>query len=137
MLSGAISAALADTAWAGLTGDADYGEALYESCSLPDYDYSAALKSAKWDARGPETTMMFGKIRAMGVNIFDEGAPGSDTVKMLVAAFAKFAIPYQIRVPPSAASSRGGTRRSRRNRTCCHACGPCRTGTRKPTRPSG
>lgn len=75
------------------------------------YEYAteiaAALKSAKWDARGPETTMMFGKIRAMGVNIFDEGALRSDTVKILVAAFAKFAIPYQIRVPPSAAPHSG------------------------------
>jgi cytochrome c len=71
MLSAAISAALAGTAWAGgLPGDASHGEALYESCqdchsldkndvgprhrgvfgrkaaSLTDYDYSDALKSA-------------------------------------------------------------------------------------------
>ena len=71
MLAAAISAALAGTAWAGgLTGDAGHGEALYEACqdchsldkndvgprhrgvfgrkaaSLPDYDYSDALKSA-------------------------------------------------------------------------------------------
>jgi len=71
MLAAAISAALAGTAWAGgLTGDASHGEALYEACqdchsldkndvgprhrgvfgrkaaSLPDYDYSDALKSA-------------------------------------------------------------------------------------------
>jgi hypothetical protein len=58
------------------------------------------LKSANWDASGPETTMMYGNIRAMGVNLFDNGAPGSDTTKILVAAFAKFAIPYQTRVPP-------------------------------------
>jgi cytochrome c len=71
MLAGAISAALAGTAWAGgLAGDAARGETLYEVCqdchsldkndvgprhrgvfgrkaaSLPDYDYSDALKSA-------------------------------------------------------------------------------------------
>jgi cytochrome c len=71
MLAAAISAALAGTAWAGgLTGDAARGETLYEACqdchsldkndvgprhrgvfgrkaaSLPDYDYSDALKSA-------------------------------------------------------------------------------------------
>jgi cytochrome c len=71
VLSVAISAALTGTAWAGpLTGDAGHGEALYEACqdchsldkndvgprhrgvfgrkgaSLPDYDYSDALKSA-------------------------------------------------------------------------------------------
>ena len=70
MLAAAISA-LAETAWAGgLTGDAARGETLYEACqdchsldkndvgprhrgvfgrkaaSLPDYDYSDALKSA-------------------------------------------------------------------------------------------
>ena len=72
MLAAAISAALAETAWAGgLAGSADHGEALYEACqdchsldkndvgprhrgvfgrkaaSLSDYDYSDALKSAK------------------------------------------------------------------------------------------
>jgi cytochrome c len=71
VLAVAISAALAKTAWAGgITGDAARGETLYESCqdchsldkndvgprhrgvfgrkaaSLPDYDYSDALKSA-------------------------------------------------------------------------------------------
>ena len=71
MLAAAVSAALAETAWAGgLTGDAARGETLYEACqdchsldkndvgprhrgvfgrkaaSLPDYDYSDALKSA-------------------------------------------------------------------------------------------
>jgi cytochrome c len=71
VLAGAVSAALARSAWAGgLAGDADRGETLYEACqdchsldkndvgprhrgvfgrkaaSLPDYDYSDALKSA-------------------------------------------------------------------------------------------
>ncbi len=71
VLACAISAALAKTAWAGgLAGDAGRGETLYEACqdchsldkndvgprhrgvfgrkaaSLPDYDYSEALKSA-------------------------------------------------------------------------------------------
>ena len=71
MLAAAISAALAQTAWAGgLTGDSARGETLYQVCtdchsldkndvgprhrgvigrkaaSLPDYDYSDALKSA-------------------------------------------------------------------------------------------
>jgi cytochrome c len=71
VLAGAVSAALARGAWAGgLTGDAARGETLYEACqdchsldkndvgprhrgvfgrkaaSLPDYDYSDALKSA-------------------------------------------------------------------------------------------
>jgi cytochrome c len=70
VLAAAISAALTGTAWAGPTGDASHGEALYEACqdchsldkndvgprhrgvfgrkaaSLSDYDYSDALKSA-------------------------------------------------------------------------------------------
>ena len=71
MLAAAISATLAQTAWAGgLAGDAARGETLYEACqdchsldkndvgprhrgvfgrkaaSLSDYDYSDALKSA-------------------------------------------------------------------------------------------
>ena len=71
MLAAAISATLVKGAWAGgLTGDADRGETLYEACqdchsldkndvgprhrgvfgrkaaSLPEYDYSDALKSA-------------------------------------------------------------------------------------------
>ena len=70
-LAAAISAVLAETAWAGgLTGDAARGEMVYQACqdchsldkndvgprhrgvfgrkagSLPDYDYSEALKSA-------------------------------------------------------------------------------------------
>ena len=35
------------------------------------------------------------------------------------------------RAPPHGASSRGGRRRGRRSRTCCRACGPCRTGTQR------
>ena len=71
VLAVAISAALTGNVWAsGLTGDANHGEVLYEACqdchsldkndvgprhrgvfgrkaaSLPDYDYSDALKSA-------------------------------------------------------------------------------------------
>jgi cytochrome c len=71
MLAAAISAALAQTAWAGgLASDTARGETFYEACedchspdkngvalhhrgvfereaaSLPDYDYSEALKSA-------------------------------------------------------------------------------------------
>ena len=37
----------------------------------------------------------------------------------------------------SGASSKAGRRRGRRNRNCWSACGPCRTGSRRPTRPSG
>lgn len=59
-----------------------------------------ALKSSGWDARGPETTSIFGNIRAMGINIYDPGSAGPDTAKILVDAFTKFGVPYQSRVPP-------------------------------------
>ena len=35
------------------------------------------------------------------------------------------------------ASSKGGRRHGRKNRTCWSACGPCRTGSGSPKRPSG
>lgn len=59
------------------------------------------LKDAGWDASGPETTAIFGNIRAMAINIYDPGSAGPDTAKILVDAFAKFGIPYQSRVPPA------------------------------------
>ena len=70
VLAAAVSAELASSAWAGPVGNAAHGEAVYEACqdchsldkndvgprhrgvfgrkaaSLPDYDYSDALKSA-------------------------------------------------------------------------------------------
>jgi hypothetical protein len=80
------------------------------SCAPGDieaYRYASqladVLKAANWDARGPETTTIFGEIRAMGINVYDYGARGSDTTKILLAGLAKFAIPYQSRVPPSEA----------------------------------
>ncbi len=70
------------------------------------YDYATeiadVLKAANWDARGPETTMIFGDVRALGVNLYNKGAPGADTAKILLDGFVKFGIPYQSRVPPQA-----------------------------------
>jgi hypothetical protein len=66
-----------------------------------------ALKSAKWDAQGPETTMIFGDIRAMAINVFDNSRPGSDTAKILLNGFEKLGIPYQSRVPPGEALDSG------------------------------
>jgi hypothetical protein len=66
------------------------------------YDYATQLvnilRAADWDARGPELTTIFGDIRAMGVNIYDDAPPGSDTAKILMTGFAKFNIPFQTRV---------------------------------------
>lgn len=61
------------------------------------------LKSANWDARGPEATTIFGDVRAMAINVYDTGGRGSQAVRILLDGFAKFDIPYQSRVPPSEA----------------------------------
>ena len=68
------------------------------------------LKSANWDARGPETTTIFGDIKSMSINVYDSGSTnGSDTTKILLAGLAKSGIPYQSRVPPSEALPEGET----------------------------
>ncbi len=80
------------------------------SCAPDDieaYRYATqvadVLKAASWDARGPETTTIFGAVRAMGINVYDDGRSGADTAKILLDGFAKFGVPYQSRVPPSEA----------------------------------
>jgi cytochrome c len=97
MLAATISAALAKSAWAGgLTGDAARGEALYEACqdchsldkndvgprhrgvfgrkaaSLPDYDYSDALKSANivWNAETLDKWLTDPQAVAPGAKMF-------------------------------------------------------------------
>ena len=97
MLAAAISAALAQTAWAGgLTGDASHGEALYEACqdchsldkndvgprhrgvfgrkaaSLPDYDYSDALKAANivWNEETLDKWLTDPQVVAPGAKMF-------------------------------------------------------------------
>ena len=62
-----------------------------------------ALKAANWDARGPEATTIFGDVKAMGINVYNNSDHLSETVKILLDALAKFAIPYQSRVPPNEA----------------------------------
>ncbi|MBV8738828.1 MAG: hypothetical protein JO007_16540 [Alphaproteobacteria bacterium] len=71
-------------------------EAYYYATEIAD-----VLKAAKWDARGPETTTIFGKISAMAVNVYDNAGSGSDTVKILLDGFEKYGIPYKTRVPPA------------------------------------
>ena len=80
------------------------------SCSPSDieaYHYATeivnVLKSANWDARGPETTTIFGAIKSMAINVYDNSNGRSDTIKILLAGLTKFGIPYQSRVPPSEA----------------------------------
>ncbi len=86
------------------------------SCSPGDieaYHYATeivnVLKSANWDARGPETTIIFGDIKSMAINVYDNSDGRSDTMKILLAGLAKFGIPYQSLVPPSEALPDNGT----------------------------
>jgi hypothetical protein len=79
------------------------------SCAPNDveaYNYATqltnVLKAAKWDASGPEVTTIFGDVRAMAINVYGDAAPGGGgALEILVAALAKFNIPYQQRVAPS------------------------------------
>lgn len=80
------------------------------SCAPNDieaYHYATeivnVLKSANWDASGPETTTIFGSVKSMGVNVYDNGSGQSDTTKILLGGLTKFGIPYQSRVPPGEA----------------------------------
>jgi hypothetical protein len=61
------------------------------------------LKSADWDARGPQLTKVFGDVRAMGINIYVGGDHHSDTAKILLDGLTKFNVPFQSRVTPSQA----------------------------------
>jgi hypothetical protein len=86
------------------------------SCSPGDieaYHYATEivdlLKSANWNAGGPETTTIFGDIKSMAINVYDNSDGRSDTMKILLAGLAKFGIPYQSRVPPSEALPDNGT----------------------------
>jgi hypothetical protein len=88
------------------------GHRVVVSCIPHDveaYDYATQLvnilRTANWDARGPELTTIFGDLRAMGVNVYDDAPPDSDTAKILLAGFAKFNIPFQTRVATSGAAA--------------------------------
>jgi hypothetical protein len=63
------------------------------------------LKTANWDARGPELTTIFGNVRAMGINVYDDAPEGTDTAKILLTGFSKFNIPFQTRVASSSAGA--------------------------------
>jgi len=53
------------------------------------------LKSAGWDAHGPETTSIFGDAPAMGIRLFVRSGVAPDTAKILLDAFQRFDIPYK------------------------------------------
>jgi|GEM_PF-1191750 ubiquinone biosynthesis protein UbiJ len=72
---------------------------------LEAYDYAnqlvALLRTAGWQASGPQVTRIFGDIRAVGVTLFANPQQASDTAKILADAFTRFNIPYEPRVTPS------------------------------------
>jgi outer membrane murein-binding lipoprotein Lpp len=53
------------------------------------------LKSAGWDAHGPETTSIFGDAPAMGIRLFVRSGVAPDTAKILLDAFQRFDIAYK------------------------------------------
>jgi hypothetical protein len=73
------------------------------------YDYATqilnVLKAADWDARGPESTMIFGNVQSMGINVYNDAPDDSDTAQILLTGLAKFNIPFQTRVAPNGAGA--------------------------------
>jgi hypothetical protein len=54
------------------------------------------LKSAGWDANGPEQTANIVEGTAMGITVFDRDPSAPDAAKILLDAFRQFDIPYQV-----------------------------------------
>jgi hypothetical protein len=61
------------------------------------------LRTANWEAQGPQMTKIFGEVRVLGINVYVNGDNSSDTAKILLDGFTKFNIPYQSRVTPNGA----------------------------------
>ena len=79
------------------------------SCAPDDveaFDYANqianVLRSAGWDAPGPEKTNIFGDAAAMGVKLFvRSGVTPPAAADALIAAFKRFNIPYLSGVTPN------------------------------------
>lgn len=54
------------------------------------------LKSAGWDANGPEQTANVVDGPAMGITVLDRDPSAPDAAKILLAAFQQFDIPHQV-----------------------------------------
>jgi outer membrane murein-binding lipoprotein Lpp len=59
------------------------------------------LRSAGWDALGPETTTIFGAVPAIGITLYVRAGVTPGAAKILIDAFARFNIPYKSGVSPS------------------------------------
>lgn len=82
------------------------------SCAPSDVEaYSYAnqlvdiLKSAGWDANGPEQTVNVVAGTAMGITVFDRDQGAPDAAKILIGAFRQFDIPHQVGVTAEYAAS--------------------------------
>jgi outer membrane murein-binding lipoprotein Lpp len=53
------------------------------------------LRTAGWDAHGPEVTSIFGDAPAMGIRLFARSGVAPDAAKILLDAFSRFDIPYK------------------------------------------
>jgi hypothetical protein len=53
------------------------------------------LRSAGWDAHGPEATAIFGDAPAMGIRLYVRSGVAPDTAKILLDAFSRFDIPFK------------------------------------------
>lgn len=60
------------------------------------------LRTAGWDALGPETTTIFGAPAAMGVTLYVRGGGvAPEAAKLVLDAFTRFNIPYRSGITPS------------------------------------
>jgi len=60
------------------------------------------LRTAGWDALGPQNTTIFGEAPGMGIRLYVRGAGSPpEAGKMLIDAFTRFNIPFQSGITPS------------------------------------
>lgn len=86
------------------------------SCAPSDveaYTYATQLvnilKSAGWDASGPEQTANVVEGTAMGITVFDRDPSAPDAAKVLIDAFKQFDIPHQVGVTAQYAAADSAT----------------------------
>ena len=53
------------------------------------------LRTAGWDAHGPETTAIFGDAPAMGIRLYVRSGVAPETAKILLDAFTRFDVPFK------------------------------------------
>ena len=112
---GGVPAARRGRGLPGRAGRARGRAAKRETPSRPSSTSTACAASARSTSRG-----------RVGANAPPRSCPSSSATSRTSS-----------RAPASGASSKGGRRPGRRNRSCWSACGPYRTGSGRPRRPSG